>query len=83
MYKYTPKPEIVQGLDSASRNRTDPNARWKFAKQYVSSWAEFHIFCKYFSSVQYFSKKKVTEVPVLGVLFPVHHFVCEKTKETP
>jgi len=80
MYRYTPNKTLLKSLRLAQKKPYGPagSADWNLAKEHFSEYRMIIMFMRYWEHTDFYSAKKVRDVPVMGILFPVQYF--EETK---
>jgi len=83
MFKYTAHPEVIRKYKSIRQNSKKPwDDQFFFAVEICGSSKAYFAcgdFWKHYKTMEFYSVEKRTEVPVNGVLIPVHYFTETKT----
>jgi hypothetical protein len=82
MFKYTADPEVLRKYDSISRNAKRPWDDHFFLARSITKTADAYFACgnfwRNYKNCQFFSKTRVKEVPVNGVMISVDWFTETK-----
>jgi len=83
MYKYTPNPGLLRGLQNARAKPYTPNSgQWGFASNLCLDYKMTVAMIQYWEHVVFYSNSKRQQVPVYGILFPVSFFQEEQVDAT-
>ena len=82
MFKYTAHPDVLRKYDSISKNSKRPWDDHFFLAKSITKTSEAYFACgdfwRNYKNCQFFSKTKVKQVPVNGVLISVDWFTESK-----
>lgn len=75
MFKYTPEPTFLETFRRAEKRYKT----YELLKEHFHQYSIICVFWRGYEGTCYFSKEKLREVPVNGIMFPVKYFKEEET----
>lgn len=77
MYKYTVSKQIMRGLRSIRKAPYVLNKEYHYVQSHMPSGSNYTMhstFTQYADGFEFYSPKKLREVPLHGIMFPVEMF---------